>query len=201
MAIATAPDERTGQQLLPLYRFTVEQYHRMIAAEVFNGSERVELLEGWVMIKMTRNPPHDGTVLLVQTELLARLPAEWVLRVQSAITTPDSEPEPDLVVARGPRRRYVRSHPRPRDVALVVEVADTTLAEDRDIKGPLYARARIPVYWVVNLIDSIVEVYSNPRAGRSPAYRQRQDHGPADALPLVIGGQEEGVIPVRELLP
>jgi Uma2 family endonuclease len=173
----------------------------MITAGVLGENDRVELLEGWIVPKMTHNPRHDGTVFLVQTQLLARLPAGWVLRVQSAITTQDSEPEPDLAVASGPGRRYVRFHPRPKDLALVVEVADATLVEDREVKGRLYARARIPYYWLVNLVASVIEVYTEPRAGKAPAYRQRQDYGKADALPLVLKGSLLGTIPVRDLLP
>jgi Uma2 family endonuclease len=183
------------------YRFSVEQFHRMIDAGVFGADERCELLEGVVVRKMTRNPPHDGCLYLAQTELLARLPAGWVLRVQSAVTLPDSEPEPDLVVAAGPARQYVRRHPGPRDVGLIVEVADATLAEDRDRKSRVYARARVPMYWIINLIESQVEVYTQPRAGRSPSYRRRQDFAPGDDLPLVLTGREVARVSVRELLP
>jgi Uma2 family endonuclease len=150
---------------------------------------------------MTHNPPHDGTVLLVQTELLKRLPAEWVLRVQSAITLSDSEPEPDLAVAVGPARRYVRTHPRPRDLALVVEVADRALDEDRGAKRRAYARSRIPCYWIVNLNDLIVEVYTAPRGGRAPVYREQRDYGLDESVPLVIDGLSLGPIPVRDMLP
>jgi Uma2 family endonuclease len=183
-----------------MYRFTVEQYHRMIDNGVF-GDSRVELIEGWIVQKMTHNPPHDGTVLLVQTELLKRLPTEWVLRVQSAITLSDSEPEPDLAVAAGPARRYVRTHPRPRDLALLVEVVDTTLDEDRGAKRRTYARHRVPCYWIVNLNDLIVEVYTAPRGGRSPGYREHRDYGLDDSVPLVIDGQELAPVPVRDMLP
>jgi Uma2 family endonuclease len=186
---------------LPMYRLSVEQYHGLIEAGVLHSGDRVELLEGWLIAKMTRNPPHPGTIQLVQAALLARLPGEWTLRVQSAITTSDSEPEPDLAVARGPVRRYLRKHPRPADLALVVEVAGATVEEDRHLKGRIYARAGLPVYWVVNLIDSRVEVYTEPRGGRAPVYRKRQDYGSSDAVPLVVAGNRLGAIPVRELLP
>ncbi len=186
---------------LPMHRFTVEQYHRMIDANVLGENDRVELLEGWIVEKMTHNPPHDGTILLVQTELLKVLPATHVLRVQSAITLADSEPEPDLAVAQGPMRRYLEEHPGPRDLALVVEVAGVTLHEDRGIKQRVYARARIPIYWIVNILDGIVQVYTNPRAGKAPAYRQRQDLGGKDTIPLVIDGKEVARIAVRDILP
>ncbi|HEY7310167.1 MAG TPA: Uma2 family endonuclease [Gemmataceae bacterium] len=187
--------------LKPVYRFTVEQYHRMIDQGIFTENDRVELLEGWIRPKMTHNPPHDCSVLLGQTELLARLSPDWIVRVQSSITTRDSEPEPDLVVARGPARRYARAHPKRSDIALLIEVADTTLEDDRTEKARLYARARIALYWIINLIDSQVEVYREPKSGRSPAYRQRSDYGIKDSVPLLIEGRNFGPIPVRDLLP
>lgn len=185
----------------PDYRFTVEQYHRMIEQGILGENDRVELLEGRIIPKMTHNPPHDCSVLLGQTELLSRLSSDWIVRVQSAITIRDSEPEPDLVVARGPARRFARAHPKRDDIALLIEVAETTLQDDRGEKGRLYACNRIVAYWIINLIESQVEVYTDPKAGRSPAYRQRRNYSLAESVPLLIAGQEFGSIPVRDLLP
>jgi Uma2 family endonuclease len=173
----------------------------MIETGILTENDRVELLEGWIVPKMAHKPPHDGTVWLVQTALLSRVAAEWIVRVQSAITTPDSEPEPDLAVARGPGLRYMGSHPQPEDLALIVEVADTTLLDDRDCKGRLYARARLPVYWIINLPESQIEVYSEPRAGKSPRYLNRQDYRAGQSVPLVLGEAKLRRIPVQELLP
>jgi Uma2 family endonuclease len=203
--MATAPTlsaPKTAQLPPPTFhRFTIAQYHRMIELGILREHERVQLLEGLIVDKMTHNPPHDATVLLAQTELLKRLPPEWVLRIQSAITTTHSEPEPDLVVARGPARRYVQSHPRPADIALIIEVADTSLSRDREVMGPINARGRIPVYWIINLVARQVEVCAQPKAGRNAGFRQRRDFGADESVPLVIAGQELGQIPVRELLP
>jgi hypothetical protein len=183
------------------YRFTVEQYHRMIEEGILNENDRVELLDGWITTKMTHNPPHDCCVELTQTQLLARLTADWIVRVQSAITMRGSEPEPDLLVARGPSRRYARAHPRSADIALLIEVAEATLEADRTEKGPLYARSRITDYWIINLVDSQIEVYTEPRGGKSPAYRLRKDYNIKDSVPLVICGRHLGDILVREMLP
>jgi Uma2 family endonuclease len=202
MATVTPRSRPDSPDELP-YRFTVGQYHRMIEAGVLTENDRVELIEGQIVPKMTHNPPHDTSVDLTQSEITAVLPEGWRVRVQSAITIPgaDSEPEPDVAVVRGPARRYRRSHPQSKDIALLIEVADATLRSDRTTKQQLYAGARIPVYWIVNLIDSCVEVYTLPRGGRSPAYRQRQDYAANDAVPLVIEDREIARIPVRELLP
>jgi Uma2 family endonuclease len=185
---------------LPLYRFSLEQYHQMIQAGVLREGERAELLEGWIVAKMTRNPPHDFALSRLD-RLLRRLSDDWVVRAQCALTLRLSEPEPDVAVVRGPDDRYRTRHPGPQDTALVIEVADASLDEDRGIKLRAYARARIGLYWIVNLPDARVEVYTDPRGGRNPGYRQRQDYGAGDSIPLVLGGQDFGAIPVSELLP
>src|SRR5581483_6624782 len=104
------------------------------------------------------------------------LPVEWGLHVQAAITLRDSEPEPDLTVVRGPEETYFTRHPGPRDIGLLIEVADSTLLNDRREKGPLHARFRIPVYWIVNINDRCIEVYSEPIGGKTARYRQRRDY-------------------------
>jgi Uma2 family endonuclease len=193
--------EAVQMPLRPLYRFTVEQYHRMIEAGIFTTNARAELLEGWVVGRLPHSPPHDTTVHLAQAQFFGLLPAAWLLRIKSSITLADSEPRPDLVIAAAPGRRYLQSHPRPGEIALVVEVADATLLADRTDKVRIYARARIPVYWIVNLVDGRVEVYTQPRAGKSPTYRQRHDYGPDARVPLVLAGRQTGRIAVQEMLP
>jgi len=202
---AVAKAVREVPAALPLdrprfHRFSVEQYHRMIESGILREHDRVHLIGGIIVDKMTHNPPHDGTVLLIQTAVLQLLPPDWVLRIQSAITMRDSEPEPDLVAARGPIRRYMRSHPRPKDIGLLIEVADSSLQEDRGM-ALVYAEARIPTYWIVNLVERQIEVYTRPRAGKSRGYHQRQDFGPASSIPVMLAGREIGVLPVRQLLP
>jgi Uma2 family endonuclease len=186
----------------PVRRFTVEEYHQMIQSGVLKEDEPFELLEGWLIPKMTRNPPHGLAVALLEYELDRRLPGDWFRRGQSAVTTPDSEPEPDAAVVRGPLRRYAQQHPTPQDMTLVIEVADSSLQRDRTTKARLYARAGIPVYWIVNIPEMHVEAYTDPSGpGDEPAYRQRRDYGLDEALPLVIEGREVATIPVRDLLP
>jgi hypothetical protein len=201
MASVAAPHEQTEVPVAPVYRFTVAQYHRMTEAGVLTEDDRVELLEGWIVHKMPHNPPHDATITRIQRRLTRILPDEWLLRIQCAITTPDSEPEPDLAVVQGPEEVYFARHPGPGDIALLIEVADTTIEQDRGEKRRLYARARIAAYWIVNLPESKIEVYTSPRAGKSPAYRQQQDYGLADSLPLSVAGRVLAHLPVAELLP
>jgi Uma2 family endonuclease len=184
-----------------VHRFTVQQFQRMIERGIFAADDRVELLEGWVVNKVTQNPPHAVALELAQGLIRAILPAGWHVREQKPITTPDSQPEPELAIVQGLPRRYAKRHPTPRDVALVVEVADETLVKDRTSKSRLYARARIPVYWIINLNETMVEVYTQPKGGKAPAYADRRDYGMDDSIPLSISGQDLGTIAIRDLLP
>ena len=184
-----------------VHRFTVEQYHQMIETGILKEDDQVELLNGWIVEKMPPNPPHSQAVRRLTRRLTSVLGDEWVISVQDPATMTQSEPQPDLLVAHGPEDRYGDRHPGPQDIVLVVEVADSSLPDDRTTKLSIYALARIPVYWIVNLSNRCVEVYTRPRGGKSPTYRNRQDYGPADSVPVVLARKNVGSIPVREILP
>ena len=174
----------------------------MIQTGLLTEDDPVELLEGWLVPKMARNPPHDIALELAVEMIRPCLPSGWRIRVQSAITLSDSEPEPDVAVVCGPVRSHVSRHPGPAEVGLLVEVADSSLVHDRTEKGRVYARAGILVYWIVNLVDALVEVYTSPSGpATTPGYGQRQDYRPGDLVPLVIGGQQVGQVAVQDLLP
>jgi Uma2 family endonuclease len=184
-----------------LYRLTLEQYHKMVEAGVFDSDPRVELLDGLLIRKMTRHPPHDESLARLTRRLSRVLPEEWILRMQSAVSFQGNEPEPDFTIARGPEGTYSRRHPTPRDVELIIEVADSSYLADKTDKGVRYARVRIPQYWIVNIPGRRVEVYTSPKAGRAPGYQERKDYDEADAVPLALGGKPIALLPVRELLP
>ncbi len=201
-AIELSPrPQSTGTGRRPLYRFSVEQYEKMVALGILKSGERAELLEGLVVRKMTQHPPHATSVEYTTEALRLILPDGWRLRDQKPIRLSKSEPEPDVVVARGPLSLYERRHPGPADIALIVEVAESSLEEDRTDRARLYAEACIPVYWIVNLVEAQVEVYTDPRGGKNAGYRTRRDHGFDDKVPVVIDGREVGHVAVRDLLP
>lgn len=145
----------------PVHRFSVAEYHRLVETGLLDEDARVELLEGWIVPKMPHSPVHGGTIQIVQKRLQAQLPSAWETRIQLPILTDDSEPEPDVAVVRGPVSRYLDHHPSVGEVALVVEVADSSIAKDRR-KAALYASIGVPTYWIVNLQDRSVEVRSQP---------------------------------------
>src|SRR3954454_12634293 len=150
---------------LPAHRFSVKQYQRMVELGFLTDEDKVELLDGWIVDKMPRNPPHDGTISQALGRLTRVLPDGLVIRIQSAVVLPTSQPEPDLAIVRGPGEIYFERHPSPRDIEFLIEASDSTLERDRQIKGALYAQAHVAVYWIVNLPGSILEVYTRPRAG------------------------------------
>ena len=193
----------TAPPVLPrLHRFTVNEYHRMIQTGILTENNNVELLEGVIVPKMSRNPRHDACIQLSNPLLLRSLPAGWELRVQSALTLTDSEPEPDFTPVRGAPRSFTKQHPGPQDLGLVIEASDTSLRFDREEKGRIYAQARISCYWIINLQDAQIEVYSDPTGPDvQPTYRQRRDYGANESVPLVLDGQVVALIPVAEFLP
>lgn len=201
-ALASAPPQRYEIPPLPVRRFSVAEYHRLIEQGFFAADERFELLEGWITAKVSRNPVHDAAVDVCEQLLAGLLPRGWYVRGQKAFTTPDSEPEPDIVVVRGVPRDYTARHPGPADAALVIEVANTSLAEDRGLKLRLYAGAGVAVYWITNLIDRTIEVYAQPSILDGVAtYVRREVFGVAHSVSLSVGGTTVGPVRVIDLLP
>lgn len=185
--------------------WTVDEYHQMIRAGILKESEPVELLEGCVVQKMSRNTPHDVALDKTEDAIRAVLPAGWRLRSQKAISTDESEPEPDCAIVAGNPDTYLTAHPGPADIAFLVEVSDTSLTLDRTSKARLYGRAGVPVYWVVNVPDRQVEVYTDPTGVTDPpdaaGYGTRQDYPDTASVPVVIRGQVVAQLPVAGLLP
>jgi Uma2 family endonuclease len=186
----------------PIWRLTVAQYHQMIDAGILTEDDPVELLEGVLVAKMPKNPSHRAVTRRIKKALEAMVPSDWSVDSQDPITLSDSEPEPDIVVSRGDTSEITDRHPGPGDIGLVVEVADTTLSRDRTSKKRVYARAGLLVYWIVNIADRQIEVYTDPSGpADTPEYRHRQDFHLADEIPVIIGGQDLGHIRVQTLFP
>ena len=145
-------------------RWTRAEYERLVDLGVFHEDERLELLGGHLMLREPQGSRHGVAIELADSALRVALGSGWRVRIQLPIALDeDSEPEPDLTIVAGHPRESRDRHPaRP---ALVVEVAESSLRFDRETKGSLYARAGLPEYWIVNLVDRVLEVYRDPTAG------------------------------------
>ena len=149
-----------GQPPLTVKRWKRAEYERLVDLGVFAG-DPVELIGGHLIVAEPQNSPHATAVGAADDALRAALPPGFIVRAQMPISLDDeSAPEPDLAVVSGRRADYGQGHPT--RAVLVVEVADSSLHFDRRDKGSLYARARIAEYWIVNLIDRLLEVYRDP---------------------------------------
>ncbi|MEM6351475.1 MAG: Uma2 family endonuclease [Cyanobacteria bacterium P01_D01_bin.14] len=183
-----------------IWRMGVEQYHAMVNAGILTDDDPVELLEGWLVYKMPKKPSHRVTTRLVRTALEALVPMGWYVDSQEPITLADSEPEPDVVVVRGSTRQYLDRHPGPKDVGIVIEVSDTTLQRDRETKLRAYARSGIPIYWIVNLVEQQIEIYSQPDTERA-AYRHQDNYALGDTFPVGLERSVLGEISVSSIFP
>jgi Uma2 family endonuclease len=154
---------------------------------------------------MARNTPHDTALQKTEKAIREVLPTGWDLRGQMAITTADSEPEPDCAIVRGEADDYLAAHPTSGDIAFLVEVADSSLADDRDWKARIYGRAAIPIYWIVNVPDRQLEIFTEPTGVTDPpdaaGYRLRRIYKDTETVPVEIGGSVVAQLQVPRLLP
>jgi Uma2 family endonuclease len=183
-------------------QWTRAEYDRLIEVGVFQPGDAVELLGGELVVAEPQSEAHYTAVGLVEDALKGAFGHGWLIRSQGPIALDDmSEPEPDVAVAPGARRDYSREHPtRP---VLVVEVSVSSLALDRGHKGSLYARARLEDYWILNLMDRVLEVYRQPAVDASApfgwSYLSRQTLG-ADSFIVPLAAPHAAVA-VAALLP
>ncbi len=187
----------------PVRLFSVAEYHEMKRIGLLDEDEPVELLEGWLVSKMSRNPPHDLALLRIQGILFRALPAEWLCFSQSAITTDKSEPEPDVAIVKGPDHLYATRHPAPSDIAIAIEVADSSLNRDRTLKKRIYARSSVPEYWILNIPDRQLEIFTDPTGNTvsEPTFNQEMILKESENVMLRLQSTVITAIPVRDLLP
>lgn len=177
---------------------TVKEFLRRGAAGEY-GDRKVELIDGRVFFKMSQNLRHMVALQRTWGKLLSALPAAYDLIIQMPAILPASVPEPDVYILRGKLDEY-RRRPTEADVPLVVEVSDSTLRFDRGRKRRAYARAGIPIYWIVNAVDEQVEVHTDPDMVAA-TYPEPTVHRRGESLPFVLDGQEVAAFAVDDLLP
>jgi Uma2 family endonuclease len=185
----------------PLHRMSLEQYDALVESGIFTERDRLQLINGILVAKVTQGDDHCVADEDCRTALQHVLPPGWFVRSNKPVDIPpDGAPEPDQAVVRGSNRDYgrqKRGRPSAKDVALIVEIAQSSLLEDRAMVR-IYGPAGIPVYWIVNLVDRQVEIYSGPDLG---GYVTRVDYRPGQHVPVVIDGVVVGQIAVDDLLP
>jgi Uma2 family endonuclease len=175
---------------------TVAEYHRMGEVGILTEDDRVELIEGQLIAMSPIGSEHAGTVNALNRRLVLAVGDRGVVAVQNPVQLDDrSEPQPDFAVLKPRADDYRRATPRPDEVLLIIEVADSSLAYDRRVKRSLYARHGIPEFWIVNLAAGEVEVCRAPEGGQ---YASVSHVGRGGVLePQLLPG---AVIPVAALL-
>jgi Uma2 family endonuclease len=175
---------------LVTYRFTVQDYHRMAEAGIFREDDRLELLEGDVVEMPPIGPGHAGAVKrLMNSFLPLQGERKAIISVQDPIRlSAHSEPQPDLALLKPRPDFYAWEHPSPEDVFLVVEVMDSLVSYDREVKVPLYARFGIQETWLVDVEQGLIEVYRepNPEGYRQVRTLRRGEHLSPQAFPELI---------------
>lgn len=185
-----------------IYRFSVAQYQRMVELGILGPDDKVELLEGYVVNKMSRDLAHDSAIQRILHTLLRLLPPGWDVRIQMAIELSDSKPEPDCSIVKGDYSTFRARHPNPTDVGLVLEVANTSLDRNIQEKSQIYARSNIVTYWVIDLTNSAVHVFTQPSGPTAtPAYASHAVIHPPTTVPLTLDGVAVGPIAAADLLP
>jgi Uma2 family endonuclease len=157
---------------LPTKRWTRTQYDHLIDCGVFSPGEHVELIGGELVVREPQRTSHAAAIELAFDALRAAFGPGWRVRVQLPVALDEeSEPEPDIAVVPGSPRDYLQAHPS--KPVLILEVAETSLDSDREVKGSLYARAEIADYWIVNLVGHALEVYRDPVPAPTSLYGWR----------------------------
>lgn len=151
---------------IPRKKFTVKDYYTMAEVGILTSDMKVELINGDIVTMSPSKSIHSGMINHL-SRLFYNNQIEECIIVQNPIRINNhSEPEPDIVIAKYKEDSYQSKHPEPDDIYLILEVSDSTLEKDRTTKVDLYAKAGIPCYWIINLIDKQIEVFSNPLLGK-----------------------------------
>jgi len=183
-------------------RFTIDEYHRLIELEFLQESDRIELIRGELIQMVAKGTPHTvcGSILCRQLDRL--LGDRAVIRGQDPITLPNqSEPEPDVAIARGKDEDYLAHHPYPEDISLVIEISDSTLDYDQTKKLEIYAEAGISNYWIVNLNFRQLERYSQPYQNSQGQFNYLSKQISLPHQSVAIPGFEDVLLDLSRIFP
>ena len=179
-----------------IWRISVDRFLDLVDAGAFTEDEHVELLEGFIVEKMTANPPHAHIVDILVALLIRMLPIHYLVGNQRPFLADDSVPEPDLMVYTGRKGQFFDEHPNASNVAFLIEVSDSTLADDQKRKKRIYARAGVREYWIVNIPESQIEVYTHPR---NMTFKQIHIYSGSDKVPVMLNNQQIGAINISDI--
>jgi Putative restriction endonuclease len=202
MSASSPIDDPDFGPLAASEKITVDEYRRQAALGKFGIEKGVELLEGKIVPKARQTLRHEGALEKIEEVLGKMLPEGWHLRIAQPLLAIDSLPEPDVAVASDTLDEDPTALPRQNQVPLVIEVAEGSLAADRRLKGRVYARAGILNYWVLNLIDRQLEVFTTPSGPVAmPGYHEQRIYRAEEKISLVIGLDDLGTVRVADIIP
>ncbi len=177
-------------------KFTVEQFHKMAAVGILNEDDRVELIRGEILEMAAIGTKHAACVNRLNNVLPGKLGDKVIISVQNPIGLDDSsQPQPDVVLLKPREDFYASAHPQPQDVFLIIEVADTTIKYDREVKIPLYAEEGVVEVWLVDINSECVEVYREPT---TDGYQKIEKFSKGESL--IIQAFDDVNISVNEIL-
>ena len=184
------------------YHMPVEVYDRLVESGVFGDKSPIYLWKGRLVEPMTKGEPHEFALGELNGVLVRLTQGGWHVRPSSPVRVfDDSKPEPDFVILRGENRDYRKRKPTPRDVAMLVEISDSSLPHDAGDKCDGYASTSIPVYWIVNIPDRRIDVYTRPTGPVAhPRFESCLSFGPDDEVPVILDGREVGRVTVKDVL-
>ena len=191
-------------------RLTVDQFHQMIDSGILREGEPIELIDGILVRKdnsdaggdpMTHGPKHALCVQRVkELDMQVKQHGCHFRQQLPLVLSHNREPEPDVAIVRGTIEDYQDRHPAARECLAAIEVSDSSLEYDRTVKGPIYAAAGIPVYWIVNIPGRRIEVHRSPIESEE-RYAHRAEFGPGDTATLEVGSGVVVSVQVDEILP
>ena len=183
-------------------KFTIAEYHRLVDLGFFTENDRIELIRGEIINMAPKRTPHSVCNSLLLSELYRALYNRANVRGQEPITLPlNSEPEPDVVIAKLKPDNYLSAHPVAEDIILIIEISDSTLKYDREVKIPLYAEAGINNYWIFNLVARCLEVYTKPFSHQNGNFDYQTKNIVLADETVVIPGFADVVLELAAIFP
>jgi Uma2 family endonuclease len=201
--VVSEPEVTEAEPEFPPHIMTIDRYERLVESGVYGAKDPVFLWKGRLVEKMPKGWPHSFTSMSLFKILMHFMPEGWhaVLEVPLRLSG-NSMPEPDLMIVRGSLRDYLHRSRTALDVAIVIEVADSSLAQDSVSKLRAYAFDSVPIYWIVNIPKGRIVVYCQPTGpSEKPSYQEYREYGPNDEIPVLLDGLEVGRIAAKEILP